>query len=533
MIKDFNSSATDEVIFEADICIIGAGAAGITLARSLAGSGLRILLLESGGTDFEESAQALNCGESTGLPYYDLDHARLRLFGGTTNIWGGRVAELDAIDFERRSWVPASGWPFGKDELEQYYRRARTALDLPCISGNMLPGFCTPFDERALRVAFWQFDQKSSRFAAESCSDLKRFENVTCLLHATAVQLCASDTGRQIGEVRIANLHGGRGRVRARTFVLASGALEITRLLLASQHETHPHGIGNNTGFVGRCFMEHPHGRAAQIIPSDPKQFFAALPRFIRRSGYRYGLLLRPGETLQARQGILNSGFTLAVRKAAGEKQDVYKQVYNDLRHRLAPTRKGRALWQLTRSISVQLRDNFGPLLDQNALQRGRGLYALMRAEQAPNPESRVRLGASRDELGVPRLVLDWRLSEIDKHTVRETMRSLDRELQRLQLGSARPAPWVDDPSAAWEFDPLASNHPIGGYHHMGTTRMAAAAADGVTNENCRVHGVSNLFIASTSLFPTAGWANPMLTQLALTFRLADHLIALNRSGLL
>ncbi len=530
MFRDFNASTTDEAVFEADICIIGSGAAGITLARSLEGSGLRVLLLESGGADYEEPVQALNAGTSTGVPYYDLDHARLRLFGGTTNIWGGRVAELDPIDFERRDWVPGSGWPFGRAELDAYYSRARAALDLPGLPGNTLAGFHAPFNAQDLRVAFWQFDFQADRFAIATCSDLKRSANITCLLHATATELRAADDGQRIEEVRIANLRGGRGRVRAKTFVLACGALEVTRLLLASRHDAHPDGLGNNTDMVGRFFMEHPHGRAAELTLADPKRFFEMLPRFTRREGRRYGLLLRPGEALQAREGILNSGFSLAVRKPPGRSQEIHKEVYNELRHRMSPTRTGRALWQITRRISVQVRDRFGPLLDHNALQRGRGLYALMRAEQAPNPDSRVRLGAERDALGMPRLVLDWRLSAIDKHTVRVAMHSLDRELRRLDLGSAHPAPWVEDASAAWEFDPLASNHPIGGYHHMGTTRMAATLDRGVTDGHGRVHGVANLYIASTSLFSTAGWANPTLTLLALTLRLSDHLTGSGRT---
>lgn len=209
MFRDFNVSTTDEAVLEADICIIGSGAAGITLARSLEGSGLRVLLLESGGADYEEPVQALNAGTSTGVPYYDLDHARLRLFGGTTNIWGGRVAELDPIDFERRDWVPGSGWPFGRAELDAYYSRARAALDLPGLPGNTLAGFHAPFNAQDLRVAFWQFDFQADRFAIATCSDLKRSANITCLLHATATELRAADDGQRIEEVRIANLRGG------------------------------------------------------------------------------------------------------------------------------------------------------------------------------------------------------------------------------------------------------------------------------------------------------------------------------------
>jgi choline dehydrogenase-like flavoprotein len=148
----------------------------------------------------------------------------------------------------------------------------------------------------------------------------------------------------------------------------------------------------------------------------------------------------------------------------------------------------------------------------------------VLRAEQAPNPSSRVTLSEEKDALGLPRLNLDWQFSDIDRESAAGAMRALDHELKRLKFGYVEPAAWLEDKNTSWEIDPLISKHPIGGYHHMGTARMAESDKDGVVDADGRVHGVENLFIAGSAVFPTVGWANPTLTILALCLRLADKL---------
>jgi len=462
-------------------------------------------------------------GESVGFPYYPLADSRLRFFGGTTAVWGGRSAQLDEIDFHERSWVDHSGWPIEKDSLRPYYQKAQALLGLKPINDNVLPGF-----ESALQViqsAFWQFDEEFDRFSLSSCADLASSRKVRILLHATAVSLAAAENGQTIESVQIANLQGKCGTVRAKICILATGGLEVPRLLLVSKHDAHPNGVGNNHDLVGRFFMEHPHARGARIIPKDTRRLFEMLPRFIRHGGERYGMVFHPSDELQAKEGILNSCFSLAVRKHPGRRQVLYKQVYNNLKHELFPTRFGRGLWKMTRRASVHTQDKLGPFLNRRRLgKKDSGLYAVIRAEQAPNPDSRITLNNERDALGIPRIALDWQISDIDKHSIKRLMFALDNELQRLGLGTVEPAAWLDDDSKCWETDPLVSNHAIGGYHHMGTTRMAMTSKRGVVDENCRVHGVENLYVAGSSVFPTGGWANPTLTILALAIRLADRI---------
>lgn len=528
MLEEF-SAADDRAAFESDVCIVGAGAAGITLARRLVSLGIDVLILESGAADYEKPLQDLGAGESIGSPYYRLDQSRLRLFGGTTAVWGGRVVQLDAIDFERRPWIAHSGWPFGKQTLESYYAESQRALDLEAGStderlwrelGLSEPGF----DPSVLRTNFFQFDEQFERFTLRRCEDLVQSPKVRILLRATAVEFCANGAGTAVEAVRIGNLQGGRGLVRARIFVLAAGGLETPRILLAST-AAQPRGLGNGEDLVGRFFMEHPHARTGRVLPWRLWRLLHLLPRSHRRRGLRYSALVRPSEVLQEKEAILNSSYTLTVRRHPGRSLPPGRRLFDAIKWKVPHDHRGRSAWWAHRRAKQRLAERAGIYLRWlRVVTDQRGLYVVTRAEQSPNPDSRVRLTNERDALGMPRIALDWRLLEIDKRSLAVSMAALDRELQRLSLGRVEPSPWLADPDVPWQIDPLISNHPIGGYHHMGTTRMAASPRCGVVDSDCRVHGLGNLYIAGSSVFPTSGWANPTLTILALALRLGDHL---------
>lgn len=512
-----------------DLCIIGAGIAGISIARRFLGTGVRVALLESGGVDHEAAVQDLAEGENLGFDYYPLVDSRLRMFGGTTAIWGGRVALLDEIDFVHRPWVPYSGWPISRQVLDPWYQRALAALDLS--AHDLDEGLFAhlgleppPFEPDNIRIAFWQFDPVIDRFTAQRCADLWQVANVHVVTHATVTRIQAASDGRSISHVQIAEPGGRTAKVRARRFVLAAGGIENARLLLASD-DVHRRGLGNDRDLVGRFFMEHPHARGGRIRFKRPWWMLKRLMNRHRLHGATVTACLRPGETLQQRAGLLNTSFALGCRQHPEDRMHIAQRIYQAARHGLDPTRGNRQLWQAFKRSKTWLRERGDPLrpwlLDR--LDR-RGIYAVVRAEQSPNPDSRVRLIAERDALGVPRAALDWQLSELDKRSVRVTMEAFDRELRRLNLGHVELPEWLLDEGRPWQIDPLISSHPIGGYHHMGTTRMAADPSRGVVDADGRVFGLTNLYVAGSSVFPTSGWANPTLTLLALSLRLAEHL---------
>lgn len=504
---------------EADVCVVGAGAAGQTVAKALADRGREVLLLESGGIDFDAAVQDLNEAANTGLPYYDLRRARLRFFGGTTAIWGGRSCRLDPIDFELRDWVPLSGWPFDAAALEPYYRQAEARLEL--ISEHMQQHVfdrlspAPRLNRDLIDASYWQFDHHIDRFTAAYRNDVLHHPRIRVLTRATVTRIATGNGS--VTELEPANHAGHTARVVARDHVLACGGIENARLLLAN-------GLGGD--WVGRCFMEHVHCRGGEIHADRPIAVLR-IGKSFRFRGSRFAAALRPGVPLQRSERILNASFTINVRQPPGRPPGAFMTGFNFMRHSMAvPNRIWRTCWYGLKHGGTRFQEWADPyrpwLLTKTSDQR---IYAVVRTEQSPNPDSRVTLDpAVRDALGMPRACLHWAVRELDKRTVRVTMQALDSELRRLGLGRVEPMPWLSDPAVPWEFDPLISKNPIGGYHHMGTTRMSTDPARGVTDANARVHGLTNLYIAGSSLFPTSGWANPTLTIVALAFRLADHL---------
>ncbi|MEQ8858159.1 MAG: GMC family oxidoreductase [Pseudomonadales bacterium] len=520
----------------ADVCVIGAGAAGISVTRRLCRAGHRVILLEAGGLDYDADTQNLNDGANVGMPYYDLVDARLRFFGGTTNIWGGRCTPLEPIDFERRPWVRHSGWPLTFDDLLPYYLEAHRDLELGDFGYDqrlwrLLGRTPPPLTPDALITRFWRFDTVKERFSPGRCRDLFDAATVTVLTHANVVHLQANAHASALEHVRVSTLEGRTVEVRARCFVLACGGIENPRLLLAA-NDVERQGIGNRHDLVGRFFMEHQHGRAGKVLTARP---FELWNLFRKRAPGRgqppIAPTLLPAPALQARRGILNTALTFKLQRSPEQGLSLNDRVYRRLKHQLPPDRSRRRLWHAYRSVRGALQRSVKPVVERLRARGARHLYVMVRAEQSPNPASRVVLGSERDALGVPRAALDWQLSRQDKDTVAVLAETLNQEFIRIGHGGMEPAAWLAEPGSEWPVDATVSKHPIGGYHHMGTTRMSDDPAHGVVDGDCRVHGYGNLYVAGSSVFTTGGWANPTLTILALAYRLADRIDRQLRAG--
>ena len=288
---------------------------------------------------------------------------------------------------------------------------------------------------------------------------------------------------------------------------------------------------GNRHDWVGRCFMEHPHGRVGVFEAGAGFELWAAFQR--HRSGDAViAPVLLPDEHFQRRHNTLNSAFTFKLQRHPPRGLSASKKMYNRLRHDLDPTRGRRALWHLYRGARRTVQRTIRKPLARFRFARDKvRVNVMVRAEQAPNRDSRITLSPKRDALGVPQSTLDWRMSMVDKRSVRIASEGLARSFEAAGMGRMHLSEWLYDDSPEWPLDLTVGNHAIAGYHHIGTTRMSQEPEYGVVDPDCRVHGYDNLFVAGSSVFPTSSWANPTLTLLALAYRLADHLNEQTRSN--
>jgi choline dehydrogenase-like flavoprotein len=517
--------------FDADVCIIGAGAAGLALAREFLGSTTRICVVESGGLGPDAFANSLNLGTNLGLPYYDLETTRERQFGGTTATWSGRCVPLDPIDFETRPWVPYSGWPIGYDDLKSYYARANEVCDLGDGRfdeslwedlGLDRPGL----DPALFTTRFWRI--RVRRFGEAFRREFEKAENVHVLLHATATGLRATWNAAAVDHLELKTAAGNTLTVHAQRYVLAAGGIENARLLLASD-DVETAGLGNGNGLVGRFFMEHPKCRLARIETPEPYRFLETWRKhFPTGQPYLWPTVVATAAA-QREHAMLNSSLGIYYRSLPGVTEAALS-IWEARRRRRMPKHLLRSLMSFLPVLDELPSNLVRRFIRRRAMiARPKHIYLLLRGEQAPNPESRVVLSDTRDALGQRRADLYWRLSEIDHRTAGVLTRLFAREMARLGLGQVTPDPWLDDPAHNWPLPEDGGDHHdflAGGNHHIGTTRMADDPKLGVVDADCRVHGKANLYITGSSVFPTSGWANPTFTIVALALRLADHLKA-------
>jgi len=548
MIEDARQ-ISDAAVLNADVCIIGAGAAGITLALELAGTALQVLLLESGGRKAERRTQRLYAGSVADERLHSPPHRyRQRRFGGTTTIWGGRCVPFDPIDFEAREYVPLSGWPIERATLAPYYPRANELCEAGAFEYSAARAFPQPL--RPMIAGF-----RSEHFSTDS---LERFScptdfgvrygprlavaaNVRVLLHANLTGVDFHPGGTAVESLRVRTLSGRSFTVRAARVVLAVGGLEVARVLLANRGGS-PAGIGNQHDVVGRYYMCHIAGTLGTLRQHPPggriwhgydvtadgiycRRRLALSPDSQRRLrlGNFVARLHHPRITDPAHRTAVLSGLQLA--------KGLISYEYGKRLH--GEERMGWRTWlahvsNVARAPGEVLAFGRHMLRDRFLAQRKfpsiivastAGHYSLdFHAEQHPSAASRVSLAAERDVFGVPRLHVDWRYADADITTVRESVRLFAEDLQRSGVGT-------------FDYDPhsieleMARYGAYGG-HHLGTARMGSDPRTSVVDADCRVHGVANLYVAGGAVFPTSSQANPTLTIVALALRLAAHLSA-------
>jgi choline dehydrogenase-like flavoprotein len=531
----------------ADVCVVGGGAAGISLALSLTDRGLSVILLESGRLAEDAATQALYAGEVDDERLHSPpDTYRQRRLGGSTAIWGGRSMPFDPIDFEARAHVPHSGWPISYEDLLPFYPQAnalseagRFAYDMDEALGGTAPPMVRGFASDVVRTNGIERFSCPTNFGRRYERRLRVAPDLQVLLGANCTAIGLEADGRSVRDVTVATLAGGRFRVAARTTVLATGGLETARLLLASR-DVVPQGVGNEHDVVGRYYQCHIAGNVGTLVfngrPQDVRHGYEVTPEGIY---CRRRFAIAPNE--QRRHGLANcvarlhfsritdprhrngvlSGLFLARRfisyeyaKRLNDGTDLGAGLY--ARHLMnvmldpVDTAAFLAHWATRRTLAQR---KFPSVILRNKTNR----FSLeMHGEQLPRADSRVTLIERTDALGMPQLRIAWKYSREDIESVRGTLDLIAQELQRSGAGRLE-----------YDADTLEEDlMRFGAYggHHIGTARMGTDPRTSVVDRDCRVHSVHNLYVAGSAAFPTSSQANPTLTLIALSLRVGQHL---------
>jgi choline dehydrogenase-like flavoprotein len=491
MLFDFNEAWARAAEARYDVCVCGTGPAGITIARKLAARGKKVLLLEGGGLSYSEQSQDHYKGKNVGRTIW-LDTSRLRYLGGTSNHWDGLCAVQDPITFEDRGHTGLPGWPISRDEILANLKEAKDIVDIveaDLSTPQKQPGFDSPLFGR---YAFGH--SPPTRFFEKYGAEIKQSKQIDAFYNANLIDLTLSDDHAQVKSFRVRNYNGNMSDLSAAQYVLALGGIENPRMLLNANHQA-PSGIGNHSGMVGRCFMNDLGVEIGRFMVTDPE--------FWQRQGRPAGqVLLTPSESLMRERdignGVLEYMSGLPAAKIVREFGRL--RVVKEFIHQTG------CYWPSLTELARKFVEFDCP---------GDGIIRSI-IEQQPNPDSRITLINDVDSFGLRRIQMNWQLMPYDLKTIRVLSIESAKEMARLNKARVQLSRFILDTSR---------NIPVYGEgHHMGTTRMSADPRYGVVDQNCRVHGMQNLYIAGCSVFPKGGGKNPTLTIVLLALRLGDVL---------
>jgi choline dehydrogenase-like flavoprotein len=467
-----------------DICIVGAGAAGIEIARAFNKTPLSVYLVEGGRLTFDWNIQNLTTFSHNNIRLrhpekkidqkkpYELDDIRkhastLRLYGGTMNIWGGLWKRLDKIDFEDKECYNLSTWPIPFNELQHYYEQVKNdyGTDDWFIAEEKLSkektGYLTDFPNIIPSLALQ--DKEVGYVGEKHLETFKRSDNIKLIMGANATKINLSEDLRHIHSIDFKSLSNKEISIQAKQFILACGTIENTRLMLSSNDKC-SNGVGNQNNLVGKNFLSHPKGSPTIFVPNNQKVNVDRWHHY-KESKFQFGLSLN--HKILKKWGLPNHHLLLSKCMIKTNMDKIEKNIY---------------------SVRFFL-------------------------EHLPNLESQITLTDKKNELGLPIPYLDLKLSKLDAKMFLKFFTVFNKVLESYNLGE------MIHTMQLYELHNF--NYPS---HFLGTTRMAKSPLDGVVDENCKVFGIDNLYISGGSVFPTVGSANPTFTIIALAKRLAHHI---------
>ncbi|MGI9667120.1 MAG: GMC oxidoreductase [Acidimicrobiia bacterium] len=517
---------------EVDLCIIGGGPAGIAAAHSFLDTTKTVAMLETGGIEFDPEAQELAETTQSGQPYYPVKETRIRAFGGSTWSWGGISAPFDAMDFDQRTWVPRSGWPISRADLDPFYTRAKAVgkvlnPDARSIGeGHFGDGHGPTPSTRWAEVYF----SAPTRYGKAYEETFRESKNVSTMLYSTALDIETNEDQSHVTAIKVGALGGQTYRVVAKDYVLAGGGIENARLLLLSGNRERG-GLANEHDVVGRYFQEHPGAKDRYLLPENSDELAKRVQGAAGTLNFsRLGL----SDAVQRDEELLNYLTNISFGYA-GQTSDQFQAVRRIVNASRKPWSDSPFLqdvgggpnkvrWDDVKTAlkkpHVSFQSAYGARFEPSKLRQW--IHIESNVEQIPRPDSRITLIDDVDAFGLPQANLHWTFGEPEERTYRRGLElvvdALDRFAPGLKDGRMDYRdPWPDDVHGNW--------------HHIGTTRMHKDATQGVVDADCKVHGIDNLFASGSSVFPTGGATSPTLTIVALGLRLSDHLLGRQASS--
>lgn len=476
MLKNFETERTFQPLY--DCCVIGGGPAGITLALRLAAAGRRVILVEGGGTEHTERSQNLYRCQTSGRNAY-VESTRLRMLGGTSNHWAGRCRPFDPSDFSVSPPGQLPGWPIPYAEIKRFLPEAMRILDLPAGDFEGLNPPLSGEDFAADRYLL----SPPTRFADKYAAAMRETPGLEVFVNCNCVDLVFDGRTRRLVAVAVADYEGRRGKIAAKTFVLAMGAIENARQLLSSASLAES-GVVRPDGMVGRCFMEHLN---------------VELGTFVLREGRN------PGE----RQYYTTDAFVSRHKVGKGNATfSLVSQLKSYGRTAAAKTFFKNLACSLGVAEKVQFIANFNC--------PGDGTIGTL-IEQQPQRGNRVVLTQESDLFGMRKASVHWDIGDEDLRTIRTIGMEVAKRFADTGLGYVKLNEHLSGNGGKLEVHPHA--------HHMGTTRMAATPRDGVVDANCKVFGTENMYVAGSGIFATGGACNPTMPIIQFPLRLAEHLL--------
>tara|TARA_Y100000741_G_scaffold361387_1_gene345253 strand:- start:964 stop:2592 length:1629 start_codon:yes stop_codon:yes gene_type:complete len=533
----FQNQIPNNKTYEADLCLVGSGPASLTILNFLKKTNLKIIVIPGGRFNFDKKNQDLYKGIICKNSYHEpLAENRFREFGGTGNYWGGRCVPLDKIDFKKRKWVKNSGWPIKFEEIKKFYKQASNFLNISNYNEK------TNFYKKDIKEIIEKMDGEFlSSKKLESWSPILNFkrkflktikkDNILLIDNSHLIKI---NTNKNKVKNLLCKSLNKSFKVKCKEYVLGCGGIENARILLNSKNKFYPKGVGNTNDLVGRYYMAHHSGIFFNIDPINRKKllhdYFKDNNIYLRN---RWWL----NEKFQKRKKIGNSIFFLTYTinsEDMGAQGKLFETLI--LLKKIISNKKNFINWkiiiQLTKILFnfyvlkyiikfayLRFEKNRIPSVLPNSSSKNFGLYHQI--EQTPHYNSRLILDKKKDSFGQNLIKLDLKFNNLDINTILKSHEYLIKRINKYKFGNVSQQYNKDKLTKLFKqkikkFNSMA--------HHMGTTRMNSSNKKGVVDKNLKVHGIKNLFIIGSSVFPTGGHANPTYTIIALSIRLSNFL---------